>query len=76
VVEEYLVMTVRAHAWRDLALILRTAWSEAENHHHQVIEAHAPRVTAHPLQVIAGDISEHYQRGQLRVRPAGEHYFA
>ena len=30
VVEEYLVMAVRAHARRDLALILRTAWAEAE----------------------------------------------
>ena len=42
VVKEDLVMTVRAHARRDLALILRTARPEAENHHHGVIEAAAP----------------------------------
>jgi hypothetical protein len=42
VVEEHLVMTVRAHARRDLALILRMAWPEAENHHHAVIEAQSP----------------------------------
>ena len=39
VVEEHLVMTVRAHARRDLALILRTAWPEAEDHDHAVIQA-------------------------------------
>jgi hypothetical protein len=53
VVEEYLVMAVRAHARRDLALILRAAWPEAENHHHEVIETAAPRAAVHPLQVIA-----------------------
>ena len=42
VVEDYLVMTIRAHARRDLAVILRSAWPEAENHHHEVIEAAAP----------------------------------
>jgi hypothetical protein len=50
-------MTVRAHARRDLALILRAAGPEAENHHHAVIEAEAPRAVAHPLQVIAGDVA-------------------
>jgi hypothetical protein len=33
VVEENLVMTVRAHAERDLTPILRVAWSEADKHH-------------------------------------------
>jgi hypothetical protein len=39
-------MTVRAHARRDFALILRTACPEAEDHHHQAIEAgtSAPRL--------------------------------
>jgi hypothetical protein len=63
--EEHLVMTVRAHARRDLALILRTAWPEAENHHHAVIETEAHHATVHPLQVITGDSSGHYQPGQL-----------
>jgi hypothetical protein len=40
--EEHLVVTVRAHARRDLAQILRIAWPEAENHHHAVIQAEAP----------------------------------
>ena len=44
-------MTVRAHARRDLALIFRTAWPEAENHHHAVSEADAPRAGVHPVQV-------------------------
>jgi hypothetical protein len=35
-------MTVRAHARCDLALVLRTAWPEPENHHHAAIEAEAP----------------------------------
>ena len=39
VVEEHLVMAVRAYARRDLALILRMTWPEAENHHHAVIKA-------------------------------------
>jgi hypothetical protein len=42
VVEEHLVMTVRAHARRDLAQILRMAWPEAENHRHSVIQAEGP----------------------------------
>ena len=42
VVEEHLVMTVRAHALHDLAQIIRAACPEAENHHHAVIEARAP----------------------------------
>jgi len=42
VVEEHLVMTVRAHARRDLALILRVAWSGSENQYHAVIQAGAP----------------------------------
>jgi hypothetical protein len=42
VVEEHLVMTVRAHARCDLALVLRTAWPEPENHHHAAIETEAP----------------------------------
>jgi hypothetical protein len=33
VVEEHLIMTVRAQARRHLALILWMAWPEAENHH-------------------------------------------
>ena len=41
VVEEHLVMTVRADARRDLAQILGMAWPDAENHH-AVIEAEAP----------------------------------
>ena len=42
VMEEYLVMTVRAHARCDLTLVIRTTWPEPENHHHAVIEAEAP----------------------------------
>src|SRR5689334_2212030 len=34
VMEEHLVMAVRAYARRDLALILRAACPEAEDHHH------------------------------------------
>ena len=54
VVEEHLVMAVRAHARRHLALILRTAWPEAENHHHAVIETEASSASVHPSQVIVG----------------------
>src|SRR5215470_19276414 len=43
-------MTVRAHARRDLALVLRTACPEAENHHHALIEAPPRRGSA-----LAGD---------------------
>src|SRR5438105_8714891 len=32
-------MTVRALARRDLTLIPRTAWTEAENHHHAAIDS-------------------------------------
>ena len=41
VVEEHLVMTVRAHAGRDLAQIVGMAWPEAENHH-TAIQAEVP----------------------------------
>ena len=51
VVEEHLIMTVRADTRRDLALIVRTARPEAENHHHTVIEAAGPRAAVHPLKV-------------------------
>ena len=71
-------MTVRAHPRRDLALILRTAWPEAENHHHAVIQAEAPRVAAHPLQVITaggGSSCRRDRRGRGRAtvlrRPGG-----
>jgi hypothetical protein len=37
--EEDLVVTVRAHARRDLAQIFRIASPEAENHHHEVTKA-------------------------------------
>jgi hypothetical protein len=58
-VEEHLVMTVRAHARRDLALIFRTAWPETENHHHAAIEAEGPGAAVHPWQVRTGDVSGH-----------------
>jgi hypothetical protein len=35
-------MTVRAHARRDLAQILRVAWSGSENQYHAVIQAGVP----------------------------------
>ena len=54
VVEEHLVMTVRAHVRRDLAHILRVAWPEAKNHHHAVIGSQSTRAAAHPWQVIMG----------------------
>jgi len=50
-------MTVRAHARRDLAQILRMAWSEAENHHHAVIKSRGTSAAVHPWQVIMGDVS-------------------
>jgi hypothetical protein len=51
--QEHLVMTVRAHARCDFALILRTARPESENQHHEVIEPEAPPGAVHPRQVIA-----------------------
>ena len=57
VVKEHLVMTVRAHARRDLALIFRAAWPETENHHHEAMKAEAPGATVHPRQVITGGVS-------------------
>src|SRR4029077_5216637 len=45
VVEEHLVVTVRADGRRDLAQVLRSARSEAENHH-AAIEAWVSRPTA------------------------------
>src|SRR4029077_12369904 len=59
VVEEHLVMTVRAYAGRDLALIFRTACPETEDHHHAAIEAEAPGAAVHPWQVRAGDVTGH-----------------
>ena len=56
VMEKHLVMTVRAHARRDLALIFRATWPETENHHHAAIEAEAPGAAIHPWQVRAGDV--------------------
>ena len=58
VVKKHLVMTVRAHARRDLALIFRTACPETEDNHHAAIEADAPGTAVHPWQV-------------KRARPAG-----
>jgi hypothetical protein len=49
VVKEYLVMAVGAHARRDLALILRTARPEAENHHHAAGPVKSRRRRAPPL---------------------------
>ena len=59
VVEEHLVMAVRAHARRDLALIFRTACPETEDHHHATIEAEAPGAAVHPWQVRTGVGSGH-----------------
>ena len=42
--QKHLVMTVRAHARCDFALILRTARPESENQHHEVIEPEAPAI--------------------------------
>ncbi len=64
-------MTVRAHARRDLALILRTAWPEAENHHHTVTQAEAPRVAVHPLQVITGERRQLLPLGKQAAERAG-----
>jgi len=58
-VEKHLVMTVRAHARRDLALIFRTACPETEDHHHATIEAEAPGAAVHPWQVRTGVGSGH-----------------
>jgi len=45
--KKYLIVTVRAHAGRDLAEILLLTRPEAENHHHEVIAAmaSAPQLT-------------------------------
>jgi hypothetical protein len=51
VVEKHLVMTVRTHARRDLALIFRTACPKTEDHYHAAIEAEAPGAAVHPWQV-------------------------
>ena len=59
VVEKHLVMTVRAHARRDLALIFRTACPETEDHYHAAIEAEAPGAAVHPWQVRTGAGSGH-----------------
>jgi len=59
VVEKHLVMTVRAHARSDLALIFRTACPETEDHHHAAIEAEAPGAAIHPWQVRTGNVSGH-----------------
>jgi hypothetical protein len=40
--KKYLIVTVRAHAGRDLAEILLFTRPEAENHHHELITAMAP----------------------------------
>jgi hypothetical protein len=57
VVKEHLVMTVQAHARRDLAMIFRAAPAETENHHHEAMEAEARGTAVHPRQVIMGDVS-------------------
>ena len=57
VVKEHLVMTVRAHARRDLAVIFRAAPAETENHHHEAMEAETPGAAVHPRQVITGGVS-------------------
>jgi len=59
VVEKHLVMTVRAHARRDLALVFRTACPKTEDHHHAAIEAEAPGAAVHPWQVRTGAVSGH-----------------
>jgi hypothetical protein len=58
VVEEHLVMAVRAQARRDLALIFRAARPETEDHH-AAIEAGAPGAAVHPRQVRTGDAAGH-----------------
>ena len=59
VVEEHLVMAVRAYARRDLALIFRTACPETEDYHHAAIEAQAPGAAVHPWQVRTGGVTGH-----------------
>src|SRR5207244_4241626 len=60
VVEEHLVMAVRADARRDLTLIFRTACPETEDHHHAAIEAGAPGAAVHPWQVRTGAVTGHW----------------
>ena len=73
--QKHLVMTVRAHARCDFALILRTARPESENQHHEVIEPEAPRGAVHPRQVIARPLAVGFAGERVSVvrspEPAG-----
>src|SRR6185437_675226 len=65
VMEKHLVVTVRAHARRDLALVFRTAGPKTEDHHHAAIEAEAPGAAVHPWQVRTGAGSGHWSAGAM-----------
>ena len=73
--QKHLVMTVRAHARCDFALILRTARPESENQHHEVIEPEAPPGAVHPRQVIVRPLAVGFAGERVSVvrspEPAG-----